>query len=654
MNSKSLKIILGILLLMFIGVALGAFKYKSEINAKRFYKQGMSFYKKGNYSDAYYNFKQINKMSGLYIASLLKQYSCAYKLQDKKTAHLKLIEIIRNTQNNYILPYVLYNEAVLSEELNQDNPKQILKKFKKIINNYPDNDFYYASAYKVATLSDDKFFARDKYIEYLEYAPIGKFALSALENLGKQSDTLYEKDKEVVANSYYLNSKYEEALKYYKETNFSKSWYNLSKCYRQLGKREEEKNTIINGLNLKQSGVEQKDVDSAINRLITLSGGNRLQILQELYKKSSDSYIYPAVIYNLAEASQSLHAIKLYEQVVKNYPDSVWASNSLWEIFWYNYSLNRFKTCIKLGQMHREKYKDSSDAPRVAYWSARALLKEKETKKARELFYTIIKDYPLSYYAFLSSKQLKISKAKNIIVKKPVTIFNINSLNHHIFAKDSILLFFANNDDTEMLEELKINDEHIKSWLMFKKENYPNSINTAKNEYLKRLNDDEELCASYSDKELKLIYPILYDSEINEAAIKFNQSPYLFLSIIREESHFNKNAQSSAGAIGLVQLMPATADFIEKRPVSLQELKQNNIEIGLKYFNYLVDMFDGNEYLAILAYNGGPGNVKKWYSDVFIKHNDIDEFVENIPYLETKNYIKKVLSAYWIYFNIYK
>ena len=189
---------------------------------------------------------------------------------------------------------------------------------------------------------------------------------------------------------------------------------------------------------------------------------------------------------------------------------------------------------------------------------------------------------------------------------------------------------------------------------MFKKENYPNSINTAKLEYLKRLENNEELRASYSDKELKLIYPVLFENDINKYCEEFKQSPYLFLSLIREESHFNKNAVSSAGAIGLVQLMPSTANFIEKGAITTNSLKDDNIKIGLKYFSYLCDLFDKNEYLAILAYNAGPGNVKKWMNDPFIKSSEIDEFVENIPYLETKNYIKKILSTYWIYFNIFK
>ena len=151
------------------------------------------------------------------------------------------------------------------------------------------------------------------------------------------------------------------------------------------------------------------------------------------------------------------------------------------------------------------------------------------------------------------------------------------------------------------------------------------------------------------------MYPILFEDIINENAKDFKLSPYLFLSLIREESHFDKNAKSSVGALGLTQLMQGTANFIEKRDVSKESLlnPSENIEMGLDYFKYLMNMFNNNEFLSILAYNAGPGNIKKWLNDSTISSDEIDVFIENIPYLETKNYIKKILSSYWIYLNIY-
>ena len=76
-----------------------------------------------------------------------------------------------------------------------------------------------------------------------------------------------------------------------------------------------------------------------------------------------------------------------------------------------------------------------------------------------------------------------------------------------------------------------------------------------------------------------------------------------------------------------------------------------NIKLGIKYFSDLKNMFNQTEMLAVIAYNGGPYNVQMWTSD--LEHKSFDEFVEDIPYLETQNYIKKVFGSYWNYVRIY-
>jgi len=662
MNIKKLKIILFILIIIFTTTCLIAYKYNSDNNAKRLYKQGMEFYNKKNYSDAYYNFKQIKQVSSLYSLALLKQYQCAIGLGDKKTAHSKIKELLNYTNDENIKPYAIYYEAILAEELQINNKNQIIKKLKYVYKTYPQNDFAIASAYKIATLENnkDKNDAKEKYIQYLKYAPQGKYALNSLDNLKSYNTLLTTDDLNIIGDSYLTNLKYKEALDIYLKTDFDVNWFKISKCYKGLKRNEEEKETILKGLYLNYSPISEKEIDTALDRLIALTNSNKIQILQDFYTKlTNTSYIYPTVTYKLAESGTSIRSIKLYEYIVNNYPKSIWTSNSMWELFWHNYKLKRYKICKQLAYEHMNKYPNAQDAPRIAYWWGKTLLIEKKNQQARDVFYKVIKNYPLSYYSFLSARQLKISKAKRIIVKKPISKYDINHLNNFIF-KDSILYYLAQNEDYQTIEELKINDDFISSWVMYKKNNYPKSIILAKDKYISNKNNDTEEIEennkiSFNDKELKLIYPILYEDIINKYAIEFKQSPYLFLSLVREESHFDKNAKSSANAIGLTQLLPSTASFIEKTNISKITLlnEDENIRIGLKYFTYLTEFFKGNEYLAILAYNAGPGNINKWLNNPFIIRNDIDEFVENIPYIETKNYIKKIISSYWCYINIY-
>lgn len=662
MNTK-IKQLSFLIILIIIIISGVYFKYTCDTNAKRLYQQGMSLYNQNKYSDAYYNFKQIKRFSNLYELSLLKQYQCANNLSDKKTALIKLKDLIKYTKNETIRPWALYNETLLNQELKTNSLTTLNKKFKYIYTTYPNSDFGIASAYKSAQLSkNDILSSKEGYIKYLSYAPSGKFALNSIDALSKMNVNFNKDEYEIIADAKYANSQYADAIEDYQNTTFSKNWYKLSKCYKNLKNKEQEKEVIYKGLALKISNVNEKELSNAIDRLIILTNSNKIALLQELYTTHQNSYIFPTVAYKLAEASSKVRAIKLYELISQDYQTSIWASNALWEVFWYNYQEGHYRTCEKLAKKHMDLYKDTQDAPRIAYWYAKTLLKTRNNQNAREVFYNIISDYPLSYYSFLSARQLKMSKAKKMILRKEITSYNIDNLNKILFNKDKALITLANSNDWELIEDFKIDDEYIKSWIAHKKKNYPLSINIAKQKLFEE--KEEEIEINYESKEkdinfpnkmLKLIYPILYEKEINKYAKRYAQSPYLFLSLVREESHFDKNAKSSVGALGLSQLMPDTANFIEKKSISKDTLltSENNIQIGLNYFSYLVNLFNNDEYLAILAYNAGPGNIKKWMSAPDIKSDEIDVFVENIPYLETKNYIKKILSSYWTYINIY-
>ena len=125
------------------------------------------------------------------------------------------------------------------------------------------------------------------------------------------------------------------------------------------------------------------------------------------------------------------------------------------------------------------------------------------------------------------------------------------------------------------------------------------------------------------------------------------------MAIVKEESHFNPKAESSVGALGLMQLMPQTAKEISASygiPCDLFTPK-TNIQLGCLYYSKIKQGLNDKDTLAILAYNGGIGSVKTWQSK--INHFDSDDFIEKIPYPETQEYVKKVLKAYWNYSNIY-
>ena len=129
------------------------------------------------------------------------------------------------------------------------------------------------------------------------------------------------------------------------------------------------------------------------------------------------------------------------------------------------------------------------------------------------------------------------------------------------------------------------------------------------------------------------------------------------LSIIRQESNFAPDAISPVGARGLMQIMPATAKQIARRknkPFSVQMLNKNpdfNIELGSAYFAELVKRFEKSYVLAIAAYNAGPANVRKWLKTFGYPEENFDtvDWIEMIPFDETRNYVHRVLENLYIY-----
>ncbi len=157
------------------------------------------------------------------------------------------------------------------------------------------------------------------------------------------------------------------------------------------------------------------------------------------------------------------------------------------------------------------------------------------------------------------------------------------------------------------------------------------------------------------DRLWPLIYPAGYSDLITKYAVRNNLDPFLVHAIIREESWFNKEAVSPAGALGLMQLMPGTAKLVAKESYAGRESlfdPEVNIELGTRFFAERLKQFDGNIFLAIASYNAGPEAVEKWMNE--LDGVELDEFIEDIPYKETREYVKKVFRSYMEYHRLYK
>lgn len=153
------------------------------------------------------------------------------------------------------------------------------------------------------------------------------------------------------------------------------------------------------------------------------------------------------------------------------------------------------------------------------------------------------------------------------------------------------------------------------------------------------------LCLGY------FLYPIKYKDSIYQYATEFNVKKEVIASVINAESKFDEDAISYRGAIGLMQIMPKTAQWLaEKLNIEYSEEllfePDYNIKLGTYYVSYLQDKFS-NLQVVLCAYNAGEGVVKEWLNNEEYSNNG--ETLDYIPYEETRNYVKKVMSNIKIY-----
>lgn len=157
---------------------------------------------------------------------------------------------------------------------------------------------------------------------------------------------------------------------------------------------------------------------------------------------------------------------------------------------------------------------------------------------------------------------------------------------------------------------------------------------------------------------LKNIYPTKYLTYVEKYAEENELDKYMIYAIIKAESNFDPNVKSQSDAIGLMQLLQETAKerskAVDEEDITEENLyePETNIKLGTSYYAYLLKYYNGNNVLALTAYNAGIGNVDTWIKTGVIKQDGSD--IENIPYKETNNYVRKILRDYQMYIKLYE
>ncbi len=645
-----LYFLIGILL---IAVVYFVYTYSNaESKGVELYSQALKVYKENDFENAYKAFGKVPYGSSLKQPALFRQARCADNIGQKEKAVKKYNRIIKSHKKGAIVPISEYNMANILYEI---DAKKAKSHFKHIIKKYPSSDYAVASNYYLGLIEVNnppkhKMFQKKSkeqaflyFKNYLTNSSDGRYSINCVNEILKLGIDLTNYDYLLISKAYYANGEYEKAKDYLNKTTFSESWADFAKNEFKLNNKNKTREYTEKGLKEHAETTAIDDVYNVIDNYIA-TYPTRKEGITKLVSMNLKSVGADYVTYlNCSEVVDSSVKEACYRTLYEKYPNGRFSGDALYNIFMTKYLQKKYYDAQRLGFLHMKKFPNVKSSPAVTYFMAKISYKLKRYENADNYFKQVIQKYPDSYYAFRANYNL--NKENGFLpflelTEKPVIFPYRKSLDNNLVVKLAYLKDYA------LVEELCKNDKFIQSWISYEKGDYTVSAILARNAM-----EELEVKPAFDDLRWRLVYPLHYYDIVDK--VKGMNNPIILQSIMKEESHFNKYAKSSVGATGLMQLMPATYNEVVKQhnlPADLS-VEHSNILAGSLYYTGLRRAFVNKDLYAISAYNGGIGSVTNWFSKII--YNDTDEFVEQIPYSETKNYVKKVLRTYWMYGNIY-
>lgn len=372
----------------------------------------------------------------------------------------------------------------------------------------------------------------------------------------------------------------------------------------------------------------------------------------------------------LEERGEINNAVALYQEIGTKFPQSSLKFPALWQAGWLYFKNREWGQAVQVWEQLRSLSPNSPWIEKIYYWLGRAWQEMKEYAKAEENFQYLLRNYPSSLYALLVLGKGQLPEL-NIYFSAPLeekilktfleTTDRVPALIHLEKGKALSRLGLISS----ALLELTAAEEKGKTHPDFQKE--ISRIYREMGEYgrsaalVRKLFRLQPLTPTIPppEKSLYLLaYPVGNLSWINYYSQRRNLDPALLCALILEESRFNQQALSVAGARGLMQIIPRTGQQIARQlnvfPFQERMLfdPEFNLLLGTWYLAHLLQEFSGKVSLALAAYNAGPQAVKEWLAQV--KAFREDEFIENIPYSETRHYVIKVLNNYQVYRTLYR
>jgi len=344
----------------------------------------------------------------------------------------------------------------------------------------------------------------------------------------------------------------------------------------------------------------------------------------------------------------------LLREVIRRLPRSEFAASAHWSLGWSAFRAGRLDEAARQFDALAKSDPDPVSALRPRYWQIRALELQNEPG-TRDLYAELAREFPFSYYGWLALRRT----GAPVPAKPPALAPGRRSLVPEQLARPRILLEAGLREEArEELAQLfgrarGLEDRRALAELFSDAGDFSSAQRLVVDAY------SVELARGPAPEDVELwwhAWPAPYESELADAMGDGRPPRELVYSIMREESGYRPDVISVSGARGLLQLMPETASRVAQS-VQLASFEPNdlfrpavNIELGSAYLGQLLERFGGNEAAAIGSYNAGPEAVARWQPDGGTPE---DVWIEQIPYDQTRGYVKRVLRSLHVYRVLY-
>ena len=364
-------------------------------------------------------------------------------------------------------------------------------------------------------------------------------------------------------------------------------------------------------------------------------------------------------------------AIDAYRELATRFPTGNQGPYAHWKVAWLSLRMGRNADAKREFEQQISLYPTSAQVPAALYWRGRMAEEDSDTATAQAYYQKVSDRFRNYYYGELARQRLKqlkpsgepaqialLDRVPPISSGAKITLDEIPTDNLRVqkaeLLANGALLDWAINELQSASAEEKGNWLAAEIARLYQEAGRPDmALRTLKRAVPTYFAVDlPALPRPYWEG----LFPRPYWTDLKKYSSNNALDPYLVASLIRQESEFNPNAVSNKNAVGLMQLLPKVGKGVAKQEKIKHFTPQAlftpdmNLRLGTRYFRAMVDKFGGFEY-ALAAYNAGADRVETWKN--YGKYRDPQEFVESIPFTETREYVQAILRNESVYKQLY-